>query len=259
RIMEERGQLVRCDAGQKYQLTAAGVRQHWQPGTRAALVASPPNPTGTVLPPQELAELAAAVREQDGELWVDEIYQGLNYTSPEHTVLSVADDAVVLNSISKFFGMTGWRLGWAVVPEHWVPVLDTLAQNLFLAPPTPAQYAALAAFEPDSMAILEARRQELAQRREYLLQALPELGFRLPVAPDGAFYIYADASAFTQDSLNWCARELEETGVAITPGVAFGAHEAGSHVRFAFTTSVTRLQESVQQLRDWTLLAILRD
>ena len=167
RIMEAHGQLVPCGAGQKYQLTAADVRQHWQPGTRAALVASPANPTGTVLTPQELAELAAAVREQDGELWVDEIYQGLNYSGPAHTVLSVADDAVVLNSFSKFFGMTGWRLGWAVVPEHWVPVLDTLAQNLFLAPPTPAQYAALAAFEPDSMAILEARRQELAQRREY--------------------------------------------------------------------------------------------
>ena len=251
RIMEAHGQLVPCGAAQKYQLTAADVRQHWQPATRAALVASPANPTGTVLSPQELADLASAVRGQGGELWVDEIYQGLNYTGPAHTVLSVADDAVVLNSFSKFFGMTGWRLGWAVVPEHWVPVLDTLAQNLFLAPPTPAQYAALVAFEPETLAILEARRKELAQRREYLLQALPELGFRLPVAPDGAFYIYADACAFTQDSLNWCARVLEETGVAITPGVDFGEHEAGSHVRFAFTTRLARLQEAVQRLRDW--------
>ena len=158
---------------------------------------------------------------------------------------------MVLNSFSKYFGMTGWRLGWAVVPEAWVPTLDTLAQNLFLAPPTPAQYAALAAFEPDTMAILEARRQELAERREYMLAALPELGFTIPVAPDGAFYIYADASRFTADSLSFCAQVLEETGVAITPGVDFGEYQADTHVRFAFTTRLERLQEAVERLRNW--------
>lgn len=251
RVFEGHGQLVPCGADKRYQLTADDIRSHWTPQTRAALVASPANPTGTVLSLDELSALAAAVREQQGELWVDEIYQGLNYTSEPQTVLSVADDAVVLNSFSKFFGMTGWRLGWAVVPEAWVPVMDTLAQNLFLAPPTPAQYAALAAFEPETMAILEARRQELAERRDYLLQALPQLGFGVPVAPDGAFYIYADASRFTQDSLSFCSQVLQETGVAITPGVDFGEYQAGSHVRFAFTTRLERLQEAVERLRNW--------
>lgn len=251
RVFEGHGQLVPCGADKRYQLTADDIRSHWTPQTRAALVASPANPTGTVLSLDELSALAAAVREQQGELWVDEIYQGLNYTSEPQTVLSVADDAVVLNSFSKFFGMTGWRLGWAVVPEAWVPVMDTLAQNLFLAPPTPAQYAALAAFEPETMAILEARRQELAERRDYLLQALPQLGFGVPVAPDGAFYIYADASRFTQDSLSFCSQVLQETGVAITPGVDFGEYQAGSHVRFAFTTRLKRLQEAVERLRNW--------
>ncbi|UXD86527.1 pyridoxal phosphate-dependent aminotransferase [Thalassolituus hydrocarboniclasticus] len=251
RVFEGRGQLLPCGAAQKFQLTAADIRQHWSADTKVALVASPANPTGTVLSPDELSALAAAVREQQGELWVDEIYQGLNYTSAPQTVLSVADDAVVLNSFSKFFGMTGWRLGWAVVPESWVPDLDTLAQNLFLAPPTPAQYAALAAFEPETMAILEERRAELAERRDYLLEALPQLGFGVPVAPDGAFYIYADASRFTSDSLSFCSQVLRETGVAITPGVDFGEHEAGSHVRFAFTTRLERLQEAVARLQNW--------
>ncbi len=251
RVFEGHGQLIACGPQQRYQLSANDVRQHWTAQTRAALVASPANPTGTVLTPQELTELAQAVREQQGELWVDEIYQGLNYTGEAHSVLSVADDAVVLNSFSKFFGMTGWRLGWCVVPESWVPVMDTLAQNLFLAPPTPAQYAALAAFEPDTMAILEQRRLELQQRREYLLSALPPLGFNIPVQPDGAFYIYADASRFTDDSLSFCSRVLNETGVAITPGVDFGDFEANTHVRFAFTTRLERLQEAVERLREW--------
>lgn len=251
RVFEGHGQLIPCGPQQRYQLTADNVRQHWTAETRAALVASPANPTGTVLSPQELLGLAEAVREQQGELWVDEIYQGLNYTGDAHSVLSMADDAVVLNSFSKFFGMTGWRLGWCVVPESWVPTMDTLAQNLFLAPPTPAQYAALAAFEPETMAILEQRRQELQQRREYLLTVLPQLGFVIPVQPDGAFYIYADASRFTDDSLSFCSRVLNETGVAITPGVDFGDFEASTHVRFAFTTRLERLQEAVDRLREW--------
>ena len=147
--------------------------------------------------------------------------------------------------------MTGWRLGWAVVPESWVPTLDTLAQNLFLAPSTPAQYAAMAAFTPEVMDIFEQRRQILAERRAYLLEALPTLGFDVPVAPDGAFYIYADASRFTDDSLAFCSRMLRETGVALTPGVDFGDHRANQHIRFAFTTELSRLKEAVARLADW--------
>lgn len=256
RTFEAYGQLVACGPEQKYQLTAADIDRHWQKNTKAALVASPANPTGTVLSLDELSSLADAIRRKreqygQGELWVDEIYQGLNYDGPAQTVLAVADDAVVLNSFSKFFGMTGWRLGWAVVPESWVATLDTLAQNLFLAPPTPAQHAAMAAFDDESLAVFEQRRLEMKQRRDYLLQALPELGFNIPVKPEGAFYIYADASRFTDNSLEFCARALRETGVAFTPGVDFGEHQANTHVRFAFTTELSRLQQAVERLRSW--------
>lgn len=256
RTFEAHGQLVPAGPESKYQLTPELIRQHWQADTKVALVASPANPTGTVLSLDELQALANEVQQQrdrhgQGELWVDEIYQGLNYDSEPQTVLSVADDAVVLNSFSKFFGMTGWRLGWCVVPESWVPTMDTLAQNLFLAPPTPAQYAALAAFDDDAMAIYEQRRQELQQRRDYLLTALPELGFDIPVTPDGAFYIYADASRFTDNSLEFCAEALKVTGVAFTPGVDFGEYQANTHVRFAFTTNLPRLKQAVERLADW--------
>ena len=256
RTFEAHGQLVPSGPESKYQLTPALIDRHWQANTKAALVASPANPTGTVLSLDELSALSGAVRQKremfgQGELWVDEIYQGLNYGSKAQTVLSVTDDAVVLNSFSKFFGMTGWRLGWCVVPESWVSTLDTLAQNFFLAPPTPAQYAALAAFDDEAMAIYEQRRQELQRRRDYLLTALPELGFDIPLTPEGAFYIYADASRFTDNSLEFCAEALKATGVAFTPGVDFGDYQANTHVRFAFTTELPRLKEAVERLADW--------
>jgi len=256
RTFEAHGQLVPSGPESKYQLTPALIDRHWQANTKAALVASPANPTGTVLSLDELSALSGAVRQKremfgQGELWVDEIYQGLNYGSKAQTVLSVTDDAVVLNSFSKFFGMTGWRLGWCVVPESWVSTLDTLAQNFFLAPPTPAQYAALAAFDDEAMAIYEQRRQELQRRRDYLLTALPELEFDIPLTPEGAFYIYADASRFTDNSLEFCAEALKATGVAFTPGVDFGDYQANTHVRFAFTTELPRLKEAVERLADW--------
>lgn|SRR5690554_635646 len=248
RLFEAHGQLVNTGPSDNFQLTSAHVHEHWNEQTKVALVASPSNPTGTVLNLNELKDLADAVREKGGELWVDEIYQGLNYGNQPQTVLSVADDVVVLNSFSKFFGMTGWRLGWAVVPESWVPSIDALAQNVFLAPPTPSQYAALAAFSEDSMEIFEKRRQALEERRAYMLQALPELGFNIPIEPEGAFYIYADASRFTDDSFAWCQEVLQETGVAITPGADFG-DPTNSHVRFAFTTELSRLREAVARLK----------
>lgn len=248
RLFEAHGQLVNTGPSDNFQLTPAHVHEYWNEQTKVALVASPSNPTGTVLNLNELKDLADAVREKGGELWVDEIYQGLNYGNQPQTVLSVADDVVVLNSFSKFFGMTGWRLGWAVVPESWVPSIDALAQNVFLAPPTPSQYAALAAFSEDSMEIFEKRRQALEERRAYMLQALPELGFNIPIEPEGAFYIYADASRFTDDSFAWCQEVLQETGVAITPGADFG-DPTNSHVRFAFTTELSRLREAVARLK----------
>lgn len=262
RVFEAHGQLVAGDPACGLQLTPAHVQQHWQANTQVALVASPANPTGTVLSLVQLQHLHQAVSERGGELWVDEIYQGLNYGAPGtdvsvrpkiETALSLGqhENLAVINSFSKFFGMTGWRLGWAVVPESWVERLDTLAQNLFLAPSTPAQHAALAGFSQATMDILEQRRQELQQRRDYLLQALPELGFKLAVVPDGAFYIYADASELTDDSLSFCQQALAATGVAFTPGTDFGDYQANQHVRFAFTTPLPRLEQAMQRLQQW--------
>jgi len=163
----------------------------------------------------------------------------------------VSDDIFVINSFSKYFGMTGWRLGWLVAPGSSVADLDKLAQNLFLAASTPAQYAALVAFESDNIAILEARREEFRARRDYLLPALRELGFDIPVTPEGAFYLYADCSRFTDDSFRFSQQLLEVAGVAITPGIDFGNHRPERHVRFAYTTSRENLEEGVRRLKDF--------
>jgi aspartate/methionine/tyrosine aminotransferase len=208
----------------------------------------------------QLEEIAQQTRQLGGELWVDEIYHGLTYHDLDdeksegkrpQTALGLGDDVVVINSFSKYFGMTGWRLGWMVVPEHYVPVIERLAQNLFLAPPTPSQYGALAAFSEDSLSIMEARRLELQQRRDYLLTELPKLGFNIPVVPDGAFYIYADASGLTQDSQSFCEQLLQETGVALTPGFDFGEQNANLYIRFAYTTNIDRLKQAMGRITTW--------
>ena len=250
-LFEAHGQLIPSGPEVEYQLTAESVAAHWNDQTRVVLVASPANPTGTVLSRQQMADIAQVCRDNGGQFWVDEIYQGINFGTQPETVLSVADDACVLNSFSKFFGMTGWRLGWTIVPEDKVTLMDTLAQNLYLAPPTPAQYAALAAFSPEVMTLLEERRQILEARRDYLLKALPELGFKVPVAPAGALYVYADVSELTHDSLSFCERLLQDTGVAITPGVDFGDYRSAEHIRIAFTTDIARLEEAVSRIKQW--------
>jgi aspartate/methionine/tyrosine aminotransferase len=157
----------------------------------------------------------------------------------------------VINSFSKYFGMTGWRLGWLVAPLAMVPEIDKLAQNLFLAAPTLSQHAALRAFDADNLEILESRREAFGERRDYLLPALRELGFDIPVTPAGAFYLYADCSRFTADSYAFSQRLLEEAGVAITPGTDFGTFRPERHVRFAYTTSLENLQEGVRRLREY--------
>ncbi len=251
RVFDAHGQLIPCGPEQSYQLTPDDLIRHWQPSTRAVLVASPANPTGTVLSPSALSQLSDTCRAQHGELWVDEIYQGLNFDEDAHTVLSVNDDAVVLNSFSKYFGMTGWRLGWAVIPESLERTFDTLAQNLFLAPSTPAQHAALVAFEPETLAILEQRRAILRQRRDYMVPALRSLGFEVPVVPDGGLYVYANARRFTDDSQAFCLQALEETNVAFTPGLDFGDYQSSTHVRFAFTEELPRLELAMERLSHW--------
>ena len=240
---------IPVDASTQYQPDVQQVRAAWRDNVSALLVASPSNPTGTLLGPDALRALHAEVAARDASLVVDEIYHGLTYDAPAATALSISDDIFVINSFSKYFGMTGWRLGWLVAPQDVVPEIDKLAQNLFLAAPTLAQYAALTAFEPQNIAILEERREVFQQRRDYLLPALRELGFRIPTTPGGAFYLYADCSRFTDDSYAFSQQLLEDAGVAITPGIDFGVHNPEQHVRFAYTTSLENLQEGVRRLR----------
>ena len=261
RVFEAHGRLIPTTAEHGFQLTAQQIESNWQPdASKAVLMASPANPTGAMIPHQQLEKIAQQTRSLGGELWVDEIYHGLTYHDLDdeqqegkrpQTALALGDDVVVINSFSKYFGMTGWRLGWMVVPEYYIPVIERLAQNLFLAPPTPAQYGAMAAFGEDSLAIMEARRLELQQRRDYLLTELPKLGFNIPVIPDGAFYIYADASRLTQDSQSFCEQLLQDTGVALTPGFDFGEQNSNLYVRFAYTTNIKRLQQAISRIKTW--------
>ncbi len=248
RVVEGQTILVPTDAANGYQLTPELARAHWTDTTAAMLVASPANPSGTLLTTAQLRGLHTLAQERGGALIVDEIYHGLTYGCDADTALSISDDIFVINSFSKYFGMTGWRLGWLVAPHTHVDALDRLAQNLFLAAPTLAQHAALAAFTPEAQAIFEARRQVFADRRDYLLPALRDLGFDIAVEPQGAFYLYAGCERFTQDSFGWCHKLLEEAGVAITPGIDFGNYRANTHVRFAYTTSLEQLQEGVARL-----------
>ncbi|MGD2075945.1 MAG: pyridoxal phosphate-dependent aminotransferase [Gammaproteobacteria bacterium] len=247
-LYEGRPVAVPATAENHYQLSVEALEQHWTDETCAVMIASPSNPTGTVVAKQTLGALLELARARGAAVMVDEIYSGLSYDEPPRTALALGDDVFVLNSFSKYFGMTGWRLGWLVAPEACVDDLDMLAQNLFLAAPTPAQYAALAAFEPETLAVLEQRRAEFRARRDFLLPALRNLGFHIPVEPQGAFYLYADCSGLTGDSYAFAHALLEQAGVAITPGIDFGRFRAAQHVRFAYTTSLAQLEEGVERI-----------
>jgi aspartate/methionine/tyrosine aminotransferase len=248
RFTEGRAVGVPAGAETHFQLTAELAERYWSPHTKVAMVASPANPTGTLLSLDQLRDLHDVVSRRGGALIVDEIYHGLTYGCDAATALSVSDEVFVINSFSKYFGMTGWRLGWLVAPERFVPALDRLAQNIFLAASTPAQHAALAAFQPDTIAMLEQRRREFQRRRDFLLPALRDLGFDIPVTPEGAFYLYADCSRFSRDSHEFTRRLLDEAGVAITPGLDFGHWKPETHVRFAYTTNMERLREGVERI-----------
>lgn len=248
RLVEGGAQLVPVGPDTAYQLTPSLVEQHWNADSVGALVASPANPTGTVLSADELAALSKTLHARGGHLVVDEIYHGLTYGLDAPSVLQVDESAFVLNSFSKYFGMTGWRLGWLVAPPAAVPDLEKLAQNLYISASSIAQHAALACFSDEAMSIFEQRREAFRQRRDFLLPALRELGFRIEVEPQGAFYLYADVSAFTDDAQAFCAHFLETEHVAFTPGLDFGFHRANQHVRLAYTQEVPRLQEAVARI-----------
>jgi len=242
--------LIAVGPESRYQMNAAIAARHWGARTRIAMVATPSNPTGTMVTMREIEELAALARDKRGALIADEIYHGLVYgDEPPHTAAAAGEDIFVINSFSKYFQMTGWRLGWLVAPPRYVREIEKLAQNLFISASTVAQHAALACFAPETIAIVEARRRELDERRRYLIPALQSLGFGVPVVPEGAFYVYADSSRLHRDSFAFAREVLTEAGVAITPGKDFGHHEPEKHIRIAYTQTVARLEEAVERIR----------
>ncbi len=237
------------DERSNFQPTPEQVAAAWTAKTSGLLVASPANPTGTLLSLPEITALANTSRARHGHFLVDEIYHGLTYECDAPTACAAGDDIWVINSFSKYFQMTGWRLGWMVIPEAYVRDVEKLAQNLTLCPSTPAQYAALAAFLPETIALLEERRAEFRRRRDFLAPALEGIGFKVTARPEGAFYLYCDCSALTTDSFIFARELLEQVGIAATPGLDFGSNAPERHIRFAYTTNLDRLAEAVGRLR----------
>ncbi len=247
RFCEARAISVPVDSTTGFQLDVESIERHATPATRAVLIASPANPTGTAIAPAELERIHDWCAARGVALVVDEIYLALTYDGAEYSA-SRWDDVFVVNSFSKFFLMTGWRLGWLAAPAWALPALERLAQNLFLAAPTPAQHAALAAFAPETLAILEARKDELRARRDVLVPALQDRGLAVPAAPQGAFYVYVDCARFSDNSQVFARRLLDEAGIAATPGIDFGTHHAATRLRFAYTQALPRLAEALERL-----------
>jgi aspartate/methionine/tyrosine aminotransferase len=249
---EGRPVLIPSGPAERFQLTAAQVEAHWTPATRGVLLASPSNPTGTSIEPDELAKFVDVVRAHGGFTIVDEIYQGLSYEAKPVSALSLGDDVVTVNSFSKYFNMTGWRLGWLVAPPAMVPTLEKLSQNLFICASAIAQHAALACFEPATLAIYESRRLEFGRRRDFIVPALRSLGFEVPVVPDGAFYVYADtrhvAHPAAGDSNALTRAMLHDAGVVLVPGTDFGFHAPQDYIRLSYATAYSQLEEAVQRL-----------
>ena len=257
RFVDGEVQAIAVDESSQYQLTAEIIAAHWQENTKAVLVASPANPTGTIIAADEMKKIVDLLREKQAYLIVDEIYQSLVYDDDPYCALNCADQndnmehVIIVNSFSKYFQMTGWRIGWCIVPNHLLDACDRLSQNLFLATPTLSQKAALAAFLPETLALLEQRRQIFKQRRDYLYPKLLELGFKIPVKPQGAFYIYCDCRDLTDDSMTFAHELLEQTGLAITPGIDFGQNHPERYVRLTYTKDISCLEQAVQRLEQF--------
>ncbi|MBC2769711.1 pyridoxal phosphate-dependent aminotransferase [Pusillimonas minor] len=241
--------LIPSTPEQRFQLSAEDVRRHWGPATRGVLIASPSNPTGTRIAPDELKALVAEVRSHGGFIIMDEIYLGLYYGDRPQSALVLDDDIIIINSFSKYFHMTGWRLGWMIIPPDMIEAVDRLAASLTICAPSLAQHAALTCFEPDVMHIYENRRLSFQQRRDYLLPQLEQLGLHVPVTPDGAFYIYADISQHSPDSEDFSQRLLKQAHVAAVPGRDFGPFHAHRMLRFSYTLGLDRLEEAVDRMR----------
>ncbi|WP_218510648.1 pyridoxal phosphate-dependent aminotransferase [Variovorax sp. dw_308] len=276
--------LVPTTAAERFQLSAEKVEAAWTDRTRGVLLASPSNPTGTSIAPDELRRIHEVVTRRGGITLIDEIYLGLSYGAalgrPEQagappggsedtpvpsvgardhdafgqTALAIDDNVISINSFSKYFNMTGWRLGWMVVPEALVPVIERLAQNLFICASTVSQYAALACFEPESIAEYERRRAEFKARRDWFIPQLNALGLTVPVVPDGAFYAWADCSSLArklgiEGSWDFAFEAMKRAHVAVTPGRDFGTAETAKFVRFSTASSMAHLQEAIERLK----------
>ncbi|MBP7354312.1 pyridoxal phosphate-dependent aminotransferase [Comamonas sp. UBA7528] len=255
---EGSAKLIPSGAAERFQLSAAQVQAHWGDKTRGVLLASPSNPTGTSIDPAELRRIHEVVKSKGGITIVDEIYLGLSYDDAfGQTALAIDDDIISINSFSKYFNMTGWRLGWMVVPEAMVPVVERLAQNLFICASTISQHAALACFAPESIAEFERRRAEFKARRDYFLPQLNRLGLSVPVMPDGAFYAWADCSQVAHKlgvapgancSWDFAHALLQQAHIAATPGRDFGTADTARHIRFSTANSMAQLQEAVARM-----------
>jgi aspartate/methionine/tyrosine aminotransferase len=247
--------LIPTTAAERFQLSADKVQAAWNPRTRGVLMASPSNPTGTSLAPDELRRIHELVSQRGGITLVDEIYLGLSHDDAYgQTALGLDEEIISINSFSKYFNMTGWRLGWMVVPQALVPVIERLAQNLFICPSTIAQYAALACFEAESLAEYERRRAEFKARRDYFIPALNALGLTVPVMPDGAFYAWADCTAACQKlgvSGSWdlAFALMHRAHVAVTPGRDFGQFDTGHFIRFSTANSMAQLHSAIDRLK----------
>jgi aspartate/methionine/tyrosine aminotransferase len=248
--------LIATTPEERFQLSAAKVQSNWSASTKGVLLASPSNPTGTSIHPDELKKIHTFVRSQGGITMIDEIYLGLSHDETfGRSALEIGDDIISINSFSKYFSMTGWRLGWLVVPEALVQPIERLAQNLYICASSISQQAALSCFEPESMAEYEKRRAQFKARRDYFLPALRDLGFNIPVSPDGAFYVYADASPLfaklgVQDSWDFAFEIMRRAHVAITPGRDFGSDSTQHFVRFSTASSMQDLQTAIARMRE---------
>ena len=250
RMLEGKPISLPVDAASNYQPTAAQIATTWGARTKGVMVASPANPSGTLLDFDSLAALFKVVARLGGTLLVDEIYHGLTYGVDTRSALAISDDVFVINSFSKYFGMTGWRLGWLVAPQRYIREIEKLAQNIYIAPSTIAQHAALAAFQPETITILEARRHEFSLRRDILLPGLRKLGFEIAAEPHGAFYVYAASNGLADDSFSLAEQLLTRAGVAATPGLDFGANAPQDHMRFAYTVDRNQIIEGLARMAE---------
>jgi aspartate/methionine/tyrosine aminotransferase len=251
RLFNAEVQLVAVDESTDYQLTVELVEKHWQKNTKVVLIASPSNPTGTLISNEQLSAIYDLLEEKGGALVVDEIYHGLVYDETPDSALNAGDQVFVINSFSKYYGMTGWRVGWLVVPDEFIEVANRLAQNMFLAAPTISQYAAIAALGQEAEVELSRRREVFHERRDVLLPLIEAAGFKVRTKPAGAFYIYADCSEFSNDSMGLCDALLHQAGVAVTPGADFGSYKSNIHVRFSYANTIENLQEGMRRIQKW--------